>query len=141
MGYYITNSSLYLVPVEIRSQNCEVWLGNAYGSSTMLLLQSILIDCFGGLICCAYIYQFYRGVEISHPIFAILFNNVIFSTVLSLASFVTTCLMYAGILSCHFNFTIVSMHLPPSRIRVYSGDILRDSNTLHACFEEMDRLP
>ena len=110
MNHDIYNGTIpgYILPVEFRSQDCESWLEHAYGSSTMLLIQSILIDLFGGIICCVYISQFYRGIEITHPIFAILFNNVIFSTVLSFASFVTTCFMYAGILSCHSILTFLN---------------------------------
>ena len=110
MNHDIYNGTIpgYILPVEFRSQDCESWLEHAYGSSTMLLLQSILIDLFGGIICCVYISQFYRGIEITHPIFAILFNNVIFSTVLSFASFVATCFMYADILSCHSILTFLT---------------------------------
>ena len=105
-----TNAEVFYLPAEYRSKNCDVWLENAQGSWTMVFVQSILIDFLGGIIACISIYQFYRGIEISHPIFAVLFNNLIFSTILSITSFVITCLMYFDVLSCRFNFSFVFLN-------------------------------
>lgn len=108
MEHNTTNDSLSWVPVAVLNRNCDVWLVNAYGSTTMILVQSILFDFFGGIICGVYLYQFYQGIEISHPIFATLFNNVIISTFLSFASFVSICLMHSEVLSCHSTLPFVA---------------------------------
>ena len=85
--------------IEEAFSNCNRWLHDGVGSSIMLLIQSILFDLVGGIISLAYLYRFYQGIEISHPIYSILFSNIIFSTIISIASFVNVITLFTGV-SC-----------------------------------------
>ena len=61
-----------------------------------LLLQSIFLDIIAGSILCGFAYRFYRGIEISHPVYAILFSNIVFSLVSSFTSFIDALYPYIG---------------------------------------------
>ena len=77
--------------------NCNRWLHDGAGASVMLLIQSILFDLGGGIISFAYLHRFYQGIEIFHPIYSILFSNIIFSTIISITSFVNVLLLFTGV--------------------------------------------
>ena len=87
-------------------ENCHSWYASGDGSSVLFLLQSILLDFVGGIISCSYLYKFYQGIEISHPIYAILFSNIIFSSAISFLSFILVLAMLTGFMSC-----IIAMNL------------------------------
>ena len=77
--------------------NCNRWLHDGVGASAMLLIQSILFDLVGGIISFVYLYRFYQGIEIFHPIYSILFSNIIFSTIISITSFVNVLSLFTGV--------------------------------------------
>ena len=43
----------------------------------ILFIHSIFLDFLAGIISSVCLHQFYRGIEISHPMYAILFNNLL----------------------------------------------------------------
>ena len=98
MEYNHTNNSESIS--KLVSSNCNNWYDSNEGSSVMMLTQSIILDLISGIISCTYVYQFYQGIEISHPIYAILFSNIIFSTVASFLSFVFILSMFINLLPC-----------------------------------------
>ena len=92
-----TNHSETSLPVNF---HCDNWYENAGGSLAITLVQSILLDLLGGILSSAYLYQFYQGIEISHPLYAVLFSNITFSTVISFASFANILAMISGFMPC-----------------------------------------
>ena len=86
-------------PIAEDFSNCNRWFHDGVGASVILLIQSILFDFVGGILSFAYLYRFYQGIEISHPIYSILFSNIIFSTIISIASFVNVLSLFTGV-SC-----------------------------------------
>ena len=54
----------------------------------LIFAQSIIFDLIGGLLSSGFVYTLYQGIELAHPIYAVLFSNIIFSTVISFTSFV-----------------------------------------------------
>ena len=61
-----------------------------------MLLQSIFLDIIAAIILCGFAYRFYRGIEISHPVYAVLFSNIVFSIVSSFISFIGALYLYIG---------------------------------------------
>ena len=51
---------------------------------------SILFDCIFGTVSSLFTYQIYRGVEISHPVYAVVFSNNLLANILSLLMFLLT---------------------------------------------------
>ena len=60
------------------------------------LIQSTFVDLIAGIILSALTYQFYRGIEISHPVYSILFGNIVYSIVSSFISFCGAVYPYIG---------------------------------------------
>ena len=60
------------------------------------LIISIFMDLIAGFILSALTYQFYQGIEISHPVYSILFGNIVFSIVSSVISFCGAVYPYIG---------------------------------------------
>ena len=58
------------------------------GSRNLFLIQGILFDLIGGTISLACLYKFYQRIEISHPLYAVLFSNITFSTAITFLTFV-----------------------------------------------------
>ena len=86
--------------IKFYDQVCEASLESSEGPTDILLVQSILCDFVGGIISFAYLCQFYQGIEISHPIFAVLFSNIVFSTIISFATFGIVLLWNIGTITC-----------------------------------------
>ena len=84
-----SNDSLYVCP-----------FSTFYIVQAEFLIQSILMDLIAGIILSALIYQFYRGIEISHPVYSILYSNIVFSLVSSFISFCGAVYPYIGGQSC-----------------------------------------
>ena len=70
--------------------------GSAYGDAasthgevkdTMLVL-SVVFDLIPCLICSLFANHVYRGVDVSHPVYAVVFSNIILSILLSVFAFV-----------------------------------------------------
>ena len=57
------------------------------------ILQSVVFDLIPGMISTGFIYRFYQKIEISHPVYSILFTNIVFTTFLSYANFSGTILI------------------------------------------------
>ena len=57
-------------------------------------IHSIFFDFLAGIILSVCLRQFYRGIEISHPMYAILFNQILFSTTASFLAFLLTFLSF-----------------------------------------------
>ena len=57
------------------------------------ILQSVVFDLIPGMISTGFIYRFYQKIEISHPVYSILFTNIVFTTFLSYANFAGTILI------------------------------------------------
>ena len=55
-----------------------------------LLIVSIFFDLIGGIISSLFTYQIYQGVEISHPVYSVVFSNNLLANIVSLLIFVTT---------------------------------------------------
>ena len=56
----------------------------------MVVTQSVVFDLMAAIFATGFAYQFHQRLDISHPIYSILFTNIIFSTVSSYFSFVIT---------------------------------------------------
>ena len=67
--------------------SCDAMAEISLVSQNGNLIQSILLDLMAGMIATGFVYKFYQGVEIAHPIYAVLFTNIVLSTFLSFVSF------------------------------------------------------
>ena len=76
-------------------------------SRNLLLIQSILFDVLGGSISSACLYKFYQGIEISHPLYAVLFSNLTFSTSITFLTFVPVLLWTIDVIPCHIALDII----------------------------------
>ena len=70
------------------------------GIEDVLFVHSIFFDFLAGIISSVCLHHFYRGIEISHPMYAIVFNNILFSTVASFLIFLLTFLSFIGAIPC-----------------------------------------
>ena len=50
---------------------------------------SIVFDLLGSIISAIFSFHFYHGIDISHPVYSIIFTNLLYSTFVSFGSFVT----------------------------------------------------
>merc|ERR1712051_956058 len=57
------------------------------------ILQCVVFDLIPGMISTGFIYRFYQKIEISHPVYSILYTNIVFTTFLSYSNFVGTILI------------------------------------------------
>ena len=69
-------------------------------SSEIIFVQSFLCDFFGGVVSSVFLYQFYNGIEISHPLYAVLFSNILYSTMISFATFGLLLLQFINPATC-----------------------------------------
>jgi hypothetical protein len=60
------------------------------------LIQSIIFDLIVGIVLSGLTFQFYRGIEISHPVYSVLFSNIVFGVVSSFLSFIGVSYSYVG---------------------------------------------
>ena len=72
------------------SYQCLIFVN--YGNE--LLIQSVFLDLIGGIILCGLAYRFYQGIEISHPVYSVLFSNIVYSLISSFISFVGNVYQY-----------------------------------------------
>ena len=66
----------------------------------ILFIDSIFFDFLAGIILSVFLRQFYRGIEISHPMYAMLFNQILFSTTASFLAFLLTFLSFIEAIPC-----------------------------------------
>ena len=66
----------------------------------ILFIDSIFFDFLAGIILSVCLRQFYRGIEISHPMYAILFNQILFSTASSFLTFLLIFLSFIEAIPC-----------------------------------------
>ena len=51
-------------------------------------VQTIVFDLIAGIIATGFMYRFHQGIEISHPIYSIIFSNIAFTTAVSFITFI-----------------------------------------------------
>ena len=61
-----------------------------------LIIQGIFLDLIPTIVLSGFAFQFYKGIEISHPVYSILFSNIVYCIVASFISFFGT--IYPSIL-------------------------------------------
>ena len=66
----------------------------------ILFIHSIFFDFLTGIISSVCLRQFYRGIETSHPMYAILFSNILFSTAISFLTFILIFLAFIEAIPC-----------------------------------------
>ena len=66
----------------------------------ILFTHCIFFDFLAGIISSVCLRQFYRGIEISHPMYAILFSQILFSTTASFLSFLLMFLSFIEAIPC-----------------------------------------
>mgnify|MGYP001376937048 CR=1 FL=1 len=59
-----------------------------------LVISSIFFDLIAGAISSLFTYQIYRGVEISHPVYSVVFSNNLLANILSLLMFLQVIIRY-----------------------------------------------
>ena len=64
--------------------------GNGY------LIESVICDLIAGIVLSAFTFQFYRGIEISHPVYSVLFSNIVYCVISSFISFIAMLYSYIG---------------------------------------------
>ena len=68
-----------------------------------LLIVSIFFDLIGGIISSLFTYQIYQGVEISHPVYSVVFSNNLLANILSFLIFLTTIVrQYMECCTCNY---------------------------------------
>ena len=67
--------------------DCDTLVDTIRSSLHHNLVHSILFDLIPGTISSLFAYQLYQGIEISHPIYSILFTNIVVSIFLSFLTF------------------------------------------------------
>ena len=67
--------------------DCDTLVDTIHSSLHHNLVHSILFDLIPGTISSFFAYQMYLGIEISHPIYSILFTNIVVSIFLSFLTF------------------------------------------------------
>ena len=60
------------------------------------LIESVILDLIGGIVLSGCAFQFYRGIEISHPVYSVVFSNILFCVVSSFISFIAMLYSYIG---------------------------------------------
>ena len=87
------------------------------------ILQSVFFDVIPGMISTGFIYRFYQKIEISHPVYSILFTNIVFTTFLSYANFSGTILimiLYRFINICPIFYLFFSLNTSCPVINIVS---------------------
>ena len=51
------------------------------------VITTIALDLIVGMLAGALSYRFYQGIDISHPVYAVIFTNILYSTFTSFTSF------------------------------------------------------
>ena len=59
-----------------------------------LVISSIFFDLIAGAISSLFTYQIYRGVEISHPVYSVVFSNIMLANTLSFLTFMLIVVSY-----------------------------------------------
>ena len=59
-----------------------------------LIISSIFFDLIAGAISSLFTYQIYRGVEISHPVYSVVFSNIMLANTLSFLTFILIVVSY-----------------------------------------------
>ena len=96
-----SNLSHYIPVHQVFPKLCNIWPDSAEGHRDNIpFIISIIFDLMCGTISSTYIYQFYQRIEITHPLYAVLFSGICFSTAVTFATFGTTLLWYTKIISC-----------------------------------------
>ena len=84
-----------------------------------VLVLSIVLDLIAGCFSAGFLFKMYQGIEIGHPIYAIVFSNISFSTGVSMTSFVLTLVdMYVS--SCTPAFLQLSLNTSTILVNVIS---------------------
>ena len=106
---WLNNSSntFYPAPWPTDSETCELLVQEVFGTSNLLLIISIIFDLGGGVVSAVYLYQYFRGIEVSHPIYSVVFSNVLLSTFLSIGTFVGVLMWYLGLVPCLIQMNII----------------------------------
>ena len=63
---------------------CDTFLG----ITELRVIFTVVFDLIGGTIAALFSYHYYQGIEISHPVYSVIFSNLLYSTFASYASFV-----------------------------------------------------
>ena len=87
------------------------------------ILQCVVFDLIPGMISTGFIYRFYQKIEISHPVYSILFTNIVFTTFLSYANFSGTILimiLYRFINICPIFYLFFSLNTSCPVINIVS---------------------
>ena len=59
-----------------------------------LVISSIFFDLIAGVISSLFTYQIYRGIEISHPVYSVVFSNIMLANTLSFLTFMLIMVSY-----------------------------------------------
>ena len=79
--------------------DCDTLVDTIHSSLHHNLVHSILFDLIPGTISSLFAYQMYQGIEVSHPIYCILFTNIVVSIFLSFLTFLYGIMNYL-LVSC-----------------------------------------
>ena len=85
-----TTSRIFSRLSNLRGINCFALREN----DDLWMMQSVFCDLLSGFLLFAFLYRFYRGINLTHPIYAVLFSNVVSSMILCFLSFFHTVLMF-----------------------------------------------
>ena len=62
---------------------CDTFLG----ITELRVVFTVVFDLIGGSIAALFSHHFYQGIDISHPVYSVIFTNLLYSTFASYASF------------------------------------------------------
>ena len=72
------------------------------------IVPSIFFDFFAGFISLEFTHKMYQGIDISHPVYSVVFSNNALSTFISFAKFISL-LIATNVESCIPNFIILAI--------------------------------
>ena len=69
-------------------------------------IQTIVFDLIAGILATGFLYRFQQGIEISHPIYSVIFSNITFTTAVSFLTFILN-IIVINIKSCGITYLLI----------------------------------
>ena len=107
----------------IQIRHCETFQETIANHPSEFLAQTVVFDLIGGIIVAGFVYKFYQGIEISHPLYSVLFSDIVLTTVLSFVSFLLSILQYS-VDSCGFTYISLWLNSASTFINMVSQMII-----------------
>ena len=107
----------------IQIRHCETFQETIANHPSEFLAQTVVFDLIGGIIVAGFVYKFYQGIEISHPLYSVLFSDIVLTTVLSFVSFLLSILQYY-VDSCGFTYISLWLNSASTFINMVSQMII-----------------